>query len=81
MQVLNVLDDYYKRYNSNVHRGVHTLGSLATDGYESARETVRRFINAKYFEEIILLEVRLLQLILLHIVMETLILTKATKSL
>ena len=81
MQVLNVLDDYYKRYNSNVHRGVHTLGSLATDGYENARETVRRFINAKYFEEIILLEVRLLQLILLHIVMETLILTKATKSL
>ena len=53
VQVLNVLDDYYKRYNSNVHRGVHTLGSLATDGYESARETVRRFINAKYFEEII----------------------------
>ena len=53
VQVLNVLDDYYKRYNSNVHRGVHTLGSLATDGYENARETVRRFINAKYFEEII----------------------------
>ncbi len=53
VQVLNVLDDYYKRYNSNVHRGVHTLGSLATDGYESARETVRRFINAKYFEEVI----------------------------
>ncbi|MBL7572798.1 cysteine desulfurase [Staphylococcus saccharolyticus] len=52
-QVLNVLEDYYKRYNSNVHRGVHTLGSLATDAYESARETVRRFINAKYFEEII----------------------------
>lgn len=54
VQVLNVLEDYYKRYNSNVHRGVHTLGSLATDGYENARETVRRFINAKYFEEIIL---------------------------
>ncbi|WP_255964301.1 aminotransferase class V-fold PLP-dependent enzyme, partial [Staphylococcus aureus] len=49
----NVEEDYYKRYNSNVHRGVHTLGSLATDGYENARETVRRFINAKYFEEII----------------------------
>lgn len=52
-QVIDVIADYYKRYNSNVHRGVHTLGSLATDGYESARETVRRFINAKYFEEII----------------------------
>ncbi|EKU45714.1 cysteine desulfurase [Staphylococcus massiliensis] len=53
VQVLNTLDDYYKRYNSNVHRGVHTLGSLATDGYEGARETVRDFINAQYFEEII----------------------------
>ena len=52
-QVIDVIADYYKRYNSNVHRGVHTLGSLATDGYENARETVRRFINAKYFEEII----------------------------
>lgn len=52
-QVIDVLSDYYERYNSNVHRGVHTLGSLATDGYEGARETVRRFIHAKYFEEII----------------------------
>nr|WP_196769873.1 cysteine desulfurase [Staphylococcus equorum] len=52
-QVIDAIDDYYKQYNSNVHRGVHTLGSLATDGYENARETVRRFINAKYFEEII----------------------------
>lgn len=39
--------------NANVHRGVHTLGTRATDGYEGARETVRNFINAKYFEEII----------------------------
>ena len=53
VKVLNVLDEYYKKYNSNVHRGVHTLGSLATDAYEGARETVRRFINARYFEEII----------------------------
>lgn len=52
-QVITAIEDYYKRYNSNVHRGVHTLGSLATDGYEGARETVRRFIHAPYFEEII----------------------------
>lgn len=52
-QVIDALSNYYERYNSNVHRGVHTLGSLATDGYEGARETVRRFIHAKYFEEII----------------------------
>lgn len=52
-QVIEALDDYYERYNSNVHRGVHTLGSLATDGYEGARETVRQFIHAQYFEEIV----------------------------
>ncbi|RAI80409.1 cysteine desulfurase [Macrococcoides goetzii] len=44
---------YYEHMNANVHRGVHTLGTRATDGYENARETVRNFINAKYFEEII----------------------------
>ena len=60
VQVLNVLDDYYKRYNSNVHRCTH-IRSLATDGYENARETVRRFINAKYFEEIIFTEEQLHQ--------------------
>ena len=53
IQVIQALEDYYRRYNSNVHRGVHTLGSLATDGYEHAREAVRRFIHARYFEEII----------------------------
>lgn len=52
-QVIEALDDYYERYNSNVHRGVHTLGSLATDGYEGARETVRQFIHAQYFEEVV----------------------------
>lgn len=44
---------YYEHMNANVHRGVHTLGTRATDGYENARERVRSFINAKYFEEII----------------------------
>ncbi|SES37848.1 cysteine desulfurase [Salipaludibacillus aurantiacus] len=52
-QVIDAVEDYYKRYNSNVHRGVHTLGSLATDGYEGAREKVRGFINAKSMEEIV----------------------------
>lgn len=51
--VIEALDDYYRRYNSNVHRGVHTLGTLATDGYEGAREKVRAFINAKSTEEIV----------------------------
>nr|Q9K7A0.2 RecName: Full=Probable cysteine desulfurase [Halalkalibacterium halodurans C-125] len=51
--VIEALDDYYRRYNSNVHRGVHTLGTLATDGYEGAREKIRRFIHASSTEEII----------------------------
>ena len=45
--------EYYKKYNANVHRGVHTLGSLATDNYEKARMKVRKFIGAKRFEEIV----------------------------
>lgn len=51
--VIEALDRYYREYNSNVHRGVHTLGSMATDGYEGAREKVRKFINAKSTQEII----------------------------
>lgn len=51
--VVDKTNDYYFKYNANVHRGVHTLGSLATDAYESARMKVRKFINAKRFEEII----------------------------
>ncbi|WP_209125025.1 cysteine desulfurase [Alkalihalobacillus sp. BA299] len=53
IRVIEALDDYYRRYNSNVHRGVHTLGTLATDGYEGAREKVRKFINANSTEEIV----------------------------
>lgn len=53
IQVIEALDKYYKEYNSNVHRGVHTLGTRATDGYEGAREKVRAFINAKEAAEVI----------------------------
>jgi len=53
VQVIEVLDEYYREYNSNVHRGVHTLGTRATDRYEAAREKVRKFINASSIEEII----------------------------
>lgn len=51
--VIDALEKYYREYNSNVHRGVHTLGTRATDGYEGAREKVRKFINASSTEEII----------------------------
>ncbi|MGD8190884.1 cysteine desulfurase [Brevibacillus ginsengisoli] len=53
IQVIEAVDKYYKEYNSNVHRGVHTLGTRATDGYEGAREKVRKFINAKETAEIV----------------------------
>jgi cysteine desulfurase / selenocysteine lyase len=53
LPVIEALDEYYRQYNSNVHRGVHTLGTKATDGYEGAREKVRKFINASSTEEII----------------------------
>ncbi|MEH7457040.1 cysteine desulfurase SufS [Bacillus sp. JJ1127] len=53
IQVIETLERYYKEYNSNVHRGVHTLGTKATDAYEGSREKVRKFINAKSMEEII----------------------------
>ncbi|MEW4285639.1 cysteine desulfurase [Priestia koreensis] len=51
--VIEAIEQYYRGYNSNVHRGVHTLGTRATDGYEGAREKVRKFINAKSTEEVI----------------------------
>lgn len=53
IQVIEAVDRFYKEYNSNVHRGVHTLGNRATDAYEGTREKVRKFINAKHYEEII----------------------------
>ncbi|WP_277674179.1 cysteine desulfurase [Piscibacillus halophilus] len=51
--VIDALNEYYQRYNSNVHRGVHTLGTRATEGYEGAREKVKSFINANSIKEVI----------------------------
>ncbi|MBU5467253.1 cysteine desulfurase [Virgibacillus sp. MSJ-26] len=53
LKVIEAVNEYYRFNNSNVHRGVHTLGSRATDQYEGAREKVRRFINAKSTAEVI----------------------------
>ena len=47
--VIEAIEKYYREYNSNVHRGVHTLGTKATDAYEGAREKVRKFINATVY--------------------------------
>jgi cysteine desulfurase/selenocysteine lyase len=51
--VLEALQHYYQRDNANVHRGVHTLSSRATDAYEGARDKVAAFVNAATREEII----------------------------
>lgn len=51
--VIDAMNEYYRSYNSNVHRGVHTLGTRATDAYEGAREKVRAFIGASSVQEII----------------------------
>src|SRR5262245_53333460 len=51
--VLDALIHYYVEENANVHRGVHALSGRATDSYEAARETVRRFLNAADANEIV----------------------------
>ena len=51
--VLDVLDEYYEKYNANVHRGIHTLSQEATDLMEESRRKIQKFINAKYDHEII----------------------------
>jgi cysteine desulfurase/selenocysteine lyase len=51
--VIDALVDYYSNYNSNVHRGVHTLSVEATDAYEVARQKIADFINAPSPENII----------------------------
>ncbi|WP_163526751.1 cysteine desulfurase [Halobacillus ihumii] len=53
VQVIDKISEYYRGYNSNVHRGVHTLGTHATDEYEGAREKVRKFIHANSTQEVI----------------------------
>ena len=45
-QVIDALTDYYSRYNSNVHRSVHTLGEEATAAYEASREKAAKFVGA-----------------------------------
>ncbi|WP_373075620.1 aminotransferase class V-fold PLP-dependent enzyme [Zeaxanthinibacter enoshimensis] len=52
-QVIDVIVDYYSRYNANIHRGVHALSQEATDAYEQAREKIRSHFNAAHSHEII----------------------------
>jgi len=53
LKVIEAMDDYYRRYNANVHRGIHKLSEEATSAYEKARIKIKRFINAPSRREII----------------------------
>ncbi|WP_420321049.1 aminotransferase class V-fold PLP-dependent enzyme [Flagellimonas sp.] len=53
-QVIDVIVDYYHRYNANIHRGVHTLSQEATDAYEAARAKIQKHFNIKNPYEVIL---------------------------
>jgi cysteine desulfurase/selenocysteine lyase len=52
-QVIEAMNDYYRRSNANIHRGIHTLAEEATALYEGARRKVARFINAVSPREVI----------------------------
>ncbi|MFL2555708.1 MAG: SufS family cysteine desulfurase [Gammaproteobacteria bacterium] len=51
--VIDTIEKYYSEYNSNIHRGVHTLSENATDAYESVRLKIKKFINANSTKEIV----------------------------
>ena len=53
IQVIDTIVDYYKNYNANIHRGVHSLSQEATDAYEAARQKIQSHFNAAHPYEII----------------------------
>jgi cysteine desulfurase / selenocysteine lyase len=52
-QVIEAMDEFYRRSNANIHRGVHTLAEEATALYEEARQKVARFIGAPSARQVI----------------------------
>lgn len=52
-RVLDALESYYREYNSNIHRGLHTLAEKATSTFELSRKKAAEFINAPEIEEVI----------------------------
>jgi cysteine desulfurase / selenocysteine lyase len=53
LYVIEALDRYYREYNSNIHRGVHTLSEEATAAYEDARKRIADFIHAPSEKQVI----------------------------
>jgi len=54
ISVIESISDYYKKYNANIHRGVHSVSEEATEAYESSRKKIQKHFNANFSEEIIL---------------------------
>jgi len=52
-QVIDSITDYYRNYNSNIHRAVYALAEEATEAYEATRDKIATFINVKDRQEII----------------------------
>ena len=52
-EVIDAIENFYKNYNANPHRGAYTLSQEATEIYEETRTKIAKFINAKHREEII----------------------------
>jgi len=46
VQVIEAMDDYYRRYHANIHRGIYHISELATEAYEQSRSKVARFIGS-----------------------------------
>ena len=53
IQVIKAVEEFYKKYNANPHRGAYLLSVEATEQYENTRTKIAKFINAKHREEII----------------------------
>ena len=53
LSVLNIMDEYYRKYNSNIHRGIHHLSEKCTTSHEAGRKTIQQFINARSPAEVI----------------------------
>ena len=53
ISVIDSISDYYKKYNANIHRGVHSVSEEATEAYESSRKKIQKHFNVNLSEEII----------------------------
>ena len=69
--MVEVISDYYYRYNANIHRGVHKLSQEATDAYEKARTTIQKHFNAAHpMKLFLLLEQRKVLMLLQRVMLQ-----------